>query len=312
MPPFNLDNAQGCPIASDMKCIINQKSEMTVPSSTPGQSQQEQDNASLKTDIDVTPPKKTSRKTQPCVKKKGRSGYIHTDIDVTPPKQSSRKTQPCVKKKGKSGYIHTENFNYKEERHAKHSNLYVNWSGTANQLREVLQRECLEIHSIQSTSIMDLWNVVFDSHSSARKAFTTQREIKIRMVPPRRSKKNWLRNPSPKFLVQYEIKCRLDVRQGKALGKDLVGVLLMSRSSNGECEGCRIWADQLKGHRIRIVGCVGKFMFPSKRVIDMKEIPENLSGNDPIGWVSYRNRRTREDYVTRISGNLLQDYIYNE
>jgi len=280
LPSFDLNNAQGHSVRSDMKCSSNRVTEMTM-SSTPGQPQLELDTANVNMHINIAP------------------------------LPTSSKNQQRVKTKWSQSYIHTEKFSYANEDHERHSNLYVNWIGTAVQLRHVLELKSLEVHRIESTTIKDLWNVVFDSHSSARKAFTTQREIKIRMVPPRKSKKNWLRNPSPKFLVQYEIKCRLDVRQGKALGKDIVGVLLMSRSSCEEREGCHIWADQLKGHRIRIVGCVGKFMFPSERIIDMKEIPKKSVGNNPIGWVSYRNRHTREDYVTRISGNLLQDYIYN-
>jgi len=278
MPPFYL-NAQGCSIPSDLNCNINDMTRMTVPSSIPRQPQLKLETASANTHVNIAPPH-----------------HINAE---------------SLAMKGRDVAIWTKSFGYKEEQHERHSNLYVSWTRTADQLIDALEQKNLEVHSIQSTTIKHLWNVVFDSHSSARKAFTTQRELKIRMVPPRRSKKNWFRNPSPKFLVQYETKCRLDVREGKAVVHDLVGVLLMSRSSCQERKGCHIWADQLKGHRIRIVGCVGKFMFPSKRVIDMKEIPPKPVGNEPIGWVSYRNRHTREEYVTRISGNLLQEYIYN-
>jgi len=281
VPSFDL-NAQGHCIPSDIKHNINQMMGMMVPSSIPRQPQLKLETASA-----------------------------NTDVNIAPPQRASSMTQLSLTKKGGWGMIYMECFSYTEEQHERYSNLYVNWTGTADQLRYELELRSLEVNSIQVTTIKDLWNVVFDSHSSARKAFTTQREIKIRMVPPRRSRKNWYRNPSPKFLVQYETKCRLDVREGKALGHDLVGVLLMSKSSCQERKGCHIWADQLKGHRIRIVGCVGKFMFPSKRVINMKEIPEKPVGNDPIGWVSYRNRQTREEYVTRISGTLLQEYIFN-
>jgi len=282
MPPFYLNNAQGCSIPNNMECNINQMTEMRMPSSIPRQPHLE---------LETAP--------------------ANTHINIAPPWHRNTKSRSSLASKGRDSSIYTKSFNYAEQQHPRHSNLYVNWAGTADQLRGELEQRSLEVHSIFSTTVRGLWNVVFDLHSSARKAFTTQREIKIRMVPPRRSKKNWFRNPSPKFLVQYETKCRLDVRQGKAVVHDLVGVLLMSRSSSQERKGCYIWADQLKGHRIRIVGCVGKFMFPTKRVIDMKEIPQNPVGNAPIGWVSYRNRHTREEYVTRISGNLLQEYIYN-
>jgi len=282
VPLFDL-NAPGRSIPSDIQCSNkNQMKGMIVPSSIPREPYLKLETASA-----------------------------NTEINIAPLQRVSTTTQPRLKKKGGWAAIYMECFSYAEEQGEKHSNLYVNWTGSADQLRYELQLKSLEVNSIQVTTIKDLWNVVFDSHSSARKAFTTQREIKIRMVPPRRSKKNWYRNPSPKFLVQYETKCRLDVREGKALGHDLVGVFLMSKSSCQERIGCHIWADQLKGHRIRIVGCVGKFMFPCGRVINMEEIPAKPVGNDPIGWVSYRNRQTREEYVTRISGTLLQEYIFN-
>jgi len=235
----------------------------------------------------------------------------NTHINIAPPQHTNTKSSASATAKGReAGAIYTKSFSYADQAHERYSNLYITWTGTADQLRVKLELQSLEVHNILSTTVKDLWNAVFESHSSARKAFTTQRDVKLRMVPPRRSKKNWFRNPSPKFLVEYETKCRLDVREGKAVVHDLVGVLLMS--SCQERKGCRIWADQLKGHRIRIVGCVGKFMLPSKRLMDIKEVPQEPSGNKPIGWVSYRNRHTREEYVIRKSGNLLQDYIYNE
>jgi len=92
---------------------------------------------------------------------------------------------------------------------------------------------------------------------------------------------------------------------------DLVGTLLMTKPSPQEYLGCHIWADQLKGYRIRIVGCVGKFMLPCKRIINMIDVPQKHVGNIPIGWVSYKSLTTREEFVTRISGNLFEDYIYN-
>jgi len=281
MPPFYL-NSQGCSVSSDLRYNVNDLTKMTMHPSIPRQPQVKLETASANTHVNITP-----------------TQQINTEI------------QASLTTKGRDSSIYRNNFSYKEDQHESHSNLYVHWTSTAEQLIDELEQKNLEVHCIQTTIIKDLWNVVFDTHSSARKAFTTQRELKIRMVPPRRSKKNWFRNPSPKFLVQYETKCRLDVREGKAVVHDLVGVLLMSRSSYEGSKGCHIWADQLKGHRIRIVGCVGKFMFPSKRVIDMKEIPPKPVGNEPIGWVSYRNRHTREEYVTRISGKQLQEYIYN-
>jgi len=205
-----------------------------------------------------------------------------SQINFGPGEQTSAKT-PLSVTEGREDAIYIENFGYLEEKNERHSNLYVGWNGTANQLRDKLESKSLEVNSILITTVKNLWNVVFDSHSSARKAFNTQRQIEIRMVPPRGSKKHWFRNPGPDFLVQYETKCRLAVREGKSVCGDLVGKLLMSGSDSKERRGCTIWADQLKGHRIRIVGFVGKFMFPSKRVINIEEIPAKLNANDPIG-----------------------------
>jgi len=278
----SLDKPPLYPIPSNMNRNINQITEMTMPSSIQRQAQLNLETASASTQISITPPQKTKTKTRVSLTTNGREDAIYK-----------------------------KSFSYAEETNEKHSNLYVNWAGETAQLRHELELKSLGVHSIQKTAIKDLWNVVFDSHSGARKAFTTQREIKIRMVPPRGSKKNWCRNPGPKFLVQYQTKCRLDVREGKAVVHNLVGTLLMSTSSSQEWKGCQIWADQIKGHRIRIVGIVGKFMFPCKKVINMKEIPPMPVGNTPFGWVSYKSRNTREEFVTRISGNLLEEYIYN-
>jgi len=70
--------------------------------------------------------------------------------------------------------------------------------------------------------------VIFAAHNNARKAFLMQREIKLRMVPPKNSSRNWLRNPSPKFLVKFETRCRLVVKKGKAECQEIVGDLLMT------------------------------------------------------------------------------------
>jgi len=252
----------------------------------------------------VTVPSSIPR--QPRLRLETTSSNLH--INIAPTQQASRNSPLNLRREGA---IWTENFSYVEEKHERHSNVYVNWSGTADQLRNELVRKSLKVHSIRITPIKGLWNVVFDSHQSARKAFNTQREIKVRMVPPRSSKRHWFRNPSSNFLVKYETNCRLAIRARKALTSDLVGELLMSGSNSEEQKGCYIWADRLKGHRIRIVGCVGKFMFPSERVIDMQEIPSELVDNEPIGWVSYRGRYTREVFAVRITGNQLEDYIYD-
>lgn len=137
-----------------------------------------------------------------------------------------------------------------------------------------------------------------------------QREIRLQMLPPKNTNRNWLRNPSPKFLVKFETKCRLVVRKGKAERHYIVGDLLMSNCQ--EQKGCLIWADQLKGNRIRVVRCEGKFMFPGGQVVEMKGVSTNPERKTSLGWITYRCKITKTIYVSRLSGNLLTDYIYRE
>jgi len=95
------------------------------------------------------------------------------------------------------------------------------------------------------------------------------------------------------------------------VGHQIVGELLMSNFEDKR--GCIIWADQVKGSRIRLAGCVGKFMLSNGRIVDMNEVPsENREGHKSIGWISYRCKYTKEEWVTRISGNNLGDYVYRE
>jgi len=202
-----------------------------------------------------------------------------------------------------------DNCSYKEYNQNGGSNLFINWNGAEPGLLRKLQRYKLEIRSVSRCST-GLFNVVFDNHVSARKAFLMQREIRLRMVPPKGSHRNWLRNPSPKFLVKFETKCRLVVKTGKAECHDTVGDLLMS--SCQQQKGCIIWADQLKGHRIRVVSCEGNFMFPGGRVVQMKRVPTKSDLQSPLGWVLYRCKNTKESFVTRRSSNRLSDYIYME
>merc|ERR1719233_2063257 len=98
-------------------------------------------------------------------------------------------------------------------------------------------------------------------HPIARKAFTMQKQIGLRSVPPKNSRRIWLRNPSPRFLVKFETKCQLVVKRGKKECHDIVGELL---------KGCLFSADQLKGHRIRVASCEGSFKFPGGRIVEMK------------------------------------------
>jgi len=202
------------------------------------------------------------------------------------------------------------NCSYEDNTHSGGSNLYISWKGTESDLHRKLQEYKLEVVSLSRCSSDGIFNVVFKNHLSARKAFLMQRQIKMRMVPPKGSHRNWLRNPSPKFPVKFETRCRLVVKTGKADSHDTVGDLLMSNCHKQK--GCIIWADQLKGHRIRVVSCDGNFMFPGGRVVQMRGVSTNSDGQRSLGWISYRCRYTRQLYVTRRSGNKLGDYIYTE
>jgi len=189
------------------------------------------------------------------------------------------------------------------------SNLFINWSGTGSELWVKLCHHDLNVKTVWNTSDGGIFNVIFETHIDARKAFLMQCEIQLRMIPPENSSRNWLRNPSPKFWVKFETKYRLVVKKGKAECHDVVGDLLMTDYNEGK--GCIIWADQLKGHRIRIVGCEGNFKFPSGRIVKMKGVPA-YSDAKPLGWISYRSRRAGELFVIRRSGNNIGDYIYRE
>jgi len=183
------------------------------------------------------------------------------------------------------------------------SNLFITWSGSKAELVEKLQSFKLEVREVFRTSDKSVCNVIFESHPIARKAFTMQHLIRLRIVPPKNSHRIWMRNPSPKFLVQFETKCRLVVRKGKAECHDIVGELL---------KGCLILTDQLKGHRIRVVCCEGSFMFPGGKIVEMKGVPNESNEKTSFGWISYRCKYTKESLVIRRSWNMLSDYIYNE
>jgi len=197
---------------------------------------------------------------------------------------------------------------YKEWKKDGGSNLFITWTGSNFSLLAKLQKHDLKVRFCLKTNDVQVFNVVFDDHTNARKAFTSQREIHLKMVPPRHSGRSWFRSPSPNFVVKYETRFRLTVRSGKSSSHDIVGELLMSNFS--ENKGCYIWADQLKGHRIRIVGCQGHFKFPNGTVVKLKTLPRKTGCNFRMGWVSYRCKHTRENFVVRRSGNNLREYIY--
>jgi len=129
-----------------------------------------------------------------------------------------------------------------------------------------------------------------------------QRQIRVRIVPPKNSHRIWFRNPSPTFLVKFETKCRLTIRKGKAECHDVVGELL---------KGCLITADQLKGNRIRVICCEGSFVFPGGKTVEMKGVQSNSCKTTSLGWISYRSKYTNESLVIRRSWNKLEDYVYD-
>jgi len=196
------------------------------------------------------------------------------------------------------------NLDYEEYKEDGGSNLFITWSGPKDELVDKLRKFKLEVRDVLSTSDQSICNVIFDSHPIARKAFTMQHQIRLRIVPPKNSQRIWLRNPSPTFLVKFETKCRLVVRKGKAECHDVVGELL---------PGCLISADQLKGHRIRVVCCKGSFMFPGGKIVEMKGVP-NASNEKraSLGWISYRCKQTNESFLIRRSWNNVGDYIFVE
>jgi len=202
------------------------------------------------------------------------------------------------------------NCDYKEYLYDGGSNLFVSWPGTVLELLGNLQKHDLQVRLICKTNDKGILNVIFENHINARRAFIMQREIQLRMIPPINSHRNWLRNPSPKFVVKFETKCRLVVKKGKAECHEIVGDLLMSNCQ--EKKGCLIWANQLKGHRIRVLCCEGNFMFPDGRVVNMKGGQICPDEKKSLGWISYRCRDTRELFINRRSGDKLEDYIYTE
>jgi len=191
--------------------------------------------------------------------------------------------------------------NYAEYQENGCSNLFVTWSGTKVELYKKIKSYNLLVRNILTTVDDNIYDVIFVSHPFARKAFTMQQQIGLRIVPPKNSRRSWFRNPSPNFIVKFETKCRLVVRKGKAELHDVVGELL---------EGCLICADQLKGHRIRVACCEGSFKFPGGKIVEMKGLPNNSKEKTSLGWISYRCKYTKESLVIRKSMNKLGDYVY--
>merc|ERR1719193_1142952 len=227
----------------------------------------------------------------------------------TPATSSNSSLKEAIEKIGRIGAtveevnLWTGSLNYEEYQLNGGSNLFITWSGAKEALAEKLQSFKLKGREVLSTKDKNICNVVFESHPIARKAFTMQRQIRVRIVPPKNSHRIWFRNPSPTFLVKFETKCRLTIRKGKAEWHEVVGELL---------EGCLITADQLKGNRIRVICCEGNFVFPGGNTVEIKGVSSNSEKNSSLGWISYRCKHTNELFVVRRSWNKLGDYLYNE
>lgn len=192
---------------------------------------------------------------------------------------------------------------YVEYVHEGGSNLFITWSGSKEELCEKLGNFKLGVRDVFRTSDENVRNVVFESHSIARKAFTMQHIFRLRVVPPKNSSRRWMRNPSPKFLVKFETKRQLIVRKGRAESHDVVGWVP---------QGCLIYADQLKGHRIRVARCEGMFMFSGGVIMEMNGISNRSDEKGSLGWISFCCKYSKESFVIRRSWNMLSDYIHQE
>jgi len=184
--------------------------------------------------------------------------------------------------------------------------LYVT-TDDLEKLDRTLRERSLAVQDIGKTRMSGVLAVLFSSHEIAKRAFTTQQEFGIRMEPPKKSKRNWYKNPNPKFHVKFETTRRLTVKTGKSISKGKVGDFLMSDARMDK--GCIIWADQLKGHRLRVVGFVGRFMDIGGHIIERHD-PPLLEDRQVIGWISTQCNKTKKKFVIRKSGNHIEDYTH--
>jgi len=173
-------------------------------------------------------------------------------------------------------------------------------------LKEILRGRGLEVQDIGKTRTRGVLVVLFKSHEFAKRAFTLQKEIGLRMEPPSYTKRYWFKNPSPNFHVVFETTRRLTVKSGKSSSNVKIGDFLMMDARNGV--GCIVWGDQMKGHRMRVVNYVGKFMQTDGRIVEKK----SLSEPKIVGWISTQCHKTKEKLVLRKSMNKIQDYIYDD
>jgi len=177
----------------------------------------------------------------------------------------------------------------------------------ANELKGTLTKEGLEIRNIWKTKTPGVLAVMFTTHEIAKQAFTRQKEIGVRLWPQSSTRRYWYKNPSPNFHVIFETTRRLTVKSGKSFSNKSVGDFLMK---NARMErGCIIWADQMKGYRLRVVGFVGKFVRADGRVSVCNK-PPSMDERKVIGWVSTQCNVTKTKFVLRLSGNQIADYLY--
>jgi len=175
-------------------------------------------------------------------------------------------------------------------------------------LRRFLDVKGLFVQDICETHTPGVLAVLFKNHVIAKRAFVRQKEFCVKMVPYCWCKGNWFKNPSPKFHVMFRITRRLTVKSGKSTMQRKVGDLLMSDARSGR--GCTIWADQLKGQRLRVVGFTGKFMYPDGSTVE-RRFPPRAEERRVIGWISTMCHKTMRKLVVRISMTQIADYIYN-
>jgi len=176
----------------------------------------------------------------------------------------------------------------------------------ADKLLFLLRERGIEVQDIGKTRTPGVLVVLFKTHEFAKRAFTTQREIGIRMVPPKYTRKYWLKNPSPNFPVIFETSRRLTVKAGKSSTNEKIGDFLMMDAKKGR--GCLVLADQMKGRRMRVVGYIGKFMNTCGRIIEQT----SMSKRKIIGWISTKSYKTRQKFVRRISMNQIGGYLHDD
>jgi len=169
-----------------------------------------------------------------------------------------------------------------------------------------LRERGLSIQDIGETRIPRVVVVLFKTHKSAKRAFIAQKEIGMRMEPPSYTKMNWFKNPGPKFHVVFETSRRLTVKSGKSSSSMKLGDFLMTDARNGR--GCLVLADQMKGHRMRVVGYIGKFKRKDGIIIEQKSVFERKQ----VGWISTKCCKTSKNFVVRKSMNKIEDYLYND